>query len=55
MNAPLKVSQPFADLLGTGQTLKQFRDDILERTENTGHYDGLKKLALRKQPRYPAW
>ena len=34
MNAVLKPQ--FADLLGNGQTLKQFRDDILERTANTG-------------------
>ena len=46
MNAVLKPQ--FADLLGNGQTLKQFRDDILERTANTGHYDGLTKLELRE-------
>ena len=36
------------DLLGTGQTLKQHRDAILARTERTGHYDGLERLALRE-------
>ena len=36
------------DLLGNGQTLKQFRDGVLERTARTGHYNGLKKLALRE-------
>ena len=46
MNAVLKPQ--FTDLLGNGQTLKQFRDDILERTANTGHYDGLTKLELRE-------
>ena len=39
---------PFANLLGNGQTLQQFRSDILARTANTGHYNGLTKLALRE-------
>jgi len=29
------------DLLKNGKTLKQFRDEILERTAATGHYNGL--------------
>ena len=37
-----------ADLLGTGETLKQFRDSILERTASTGHYNGLKHLEFRE-------
>jgi acetone carboxylase alpha subunit len=49
MNAPLRFTQPFADLLGTGQTLKQFRDGVLERTANTGHYNGLRTLELREK------
>jgi acetone carboxylase alpha subunit len=37
-----------ADLLGTGQSLKQFRDGVLERTAKTGHYNGLTRLQLRE-------
>lgn len=37
----------FADLLKNGQTLKQFRDGIIERTQASGHYNGLEKLAFR--------
>ena len=37
----------FADLLKNGQTLKQFRDGIIERTKASGHYNGLEKLELR--------
>ena len=39
----------FHNLLGTGQTLKQHRDAIIERTERTRHYDGLERLALRER------
>ncbi|AOJ07544.1 hydantoinase B/oxoprolinase family protein [Burkholderia mayonis] len=38
----------FADLLKNGQTLKQFRDGILGRTAQTGHYNGLQRLELRE-------
>lgn len=37
----------FADLLKNGQTLKQFRDGIIERTQASGHYNGLEKLTFR--------
>lgn len=37
----------FADLLKIGQTLKQFRDGIIERTNATGHYNGQTTLAFR--------
>lgn len=37
----------FADLLKNGQTLKQFRDGIIERTNATGHYNGQTTLAFR--------
>lgn len=37
-----------ADLLGTGETLKEFRDGILDRTKTTGHYNGLQHLELRE-------
>ncbi|MDR2013135.1 MAG: hydantoinase B/oxoprolinase family protein, partial [Rhodanobacter sp.] len=49
MNALLKnQGKPFANLLGNGQTLQEFRHDILARTANTGHYNGLQKLELRE-------
>ena len=38
-----------ADLLGTGETLKEFRDGILARTAATGHYNGLEHLELRER------
>jgi acetone carboxylase alpha subunit len=38
----------FADLLKNGQTLKEFRDGILQRTAATGHYNGLERLELRE-------
>lgn len=38
----------FADLLKNGQTLKKFRDGILQRTAETGHYNGLERLELRE-------
>ena len=37
----------FADLLKNGQTLKQFRDAIIERTNATGHYNGQETLEFR--------
>ncbi|MCC9002355.1 MAG: hydantoinase B/oxoprolinase family protein, partial [Candidatus Competibacter sp.] len=37
------------DLLKNGKTLKQFRDEILERTAATGHYNGLERLELREK------
>ena len=49
MSALLKSQGvPFANLLGNGQTLKEFRDDILARTAHTGCYNGLNKLELRE-------
>jgi acetone carboxylase, alpha subunit len=36
------------DLLGTGETLKAFRDGILARTAETGHYNGLERLEFRE-------
>ncbi|MDR2852548.1 MAG: hydantoinase B/oxoprolinase family protein [Burkholderiaceae bacterium] len=49
MSALLKEKgTPFADLLGNGQTLQEFRQAILARTAHTGHYNGLRKLALRE-------
>ena len=37
----------FANLLKNGQTLKQYRDAIMARTQATGYYNGLEQLALR--------
>ncbi|MCL2340618.1 MAG: hydantoinase B/oxoprolinase family protein, partial [Proteobacteria bacterium] len=49
MNAFLKNQEtPFADLLGNGQTLQEFRHNVLARTANTGYYNGLSKLQLRE-------
>ncbi|MDO7809310.1 hydantoinase B/oxoprolinase family protein [Helicobacter pylori] len=38
-----------ANLLKNGKTLKQARDEILARTEKTGHYNGLKKLEFKER------
>ena len=35
------------DLLGNGKTLKQYRDEILERTRKSGFYNGLERLEFR--------
>jgi len=48
MNMMTAKEVGFADLLKNGQTLKQFRDGILERTAATGHYNGLERLELRE-------
>lgn len=37
----------FADLLKNGMTLKEFRDGIIDRTQSTGHYNGLRELQFR--------
>ena len=47
MNMMSSKEVGFADLLKNGQTLKQFRDGIVERTQATGHYNGLETLELR--------
>ena len=47
MNMMTSKEVGFADLLKNGQTLKQFRDGIIERTQASGHYNGLEKLAFR--------
>lgn len=36
------------DLLGNGKSLKQYRGEVVERTRNSGHYNGLEKLELRE-------
>ncbi|AEB85753.1 hydantoinase B/oxoprolinase family protein [Alicycliphilus denitrificans] len=47
MNMMSSKEVGFADLLKNGQTLKQFRDGIVERTQATGHYNGLDRLEFR--------
>lgn len=49
MNMMTAKEVGFADLLKNGQTLKEFRDGILERTTSTGHYNGLERLELREK------
>jgi acetone carboxylase alpha subunit len=48
MNMMTAQEVGFADLLKNGQTLKEFRDGILERTAATGHYNGLERLEFRE-------
>lgn len=47
MNMMTNKELGFADLLKNGQTLKQFRDGIIERTKATGYYNGQEKLEFR--------
>ncbi|HJV83224.1 hydantoinase B/oxoprolinase family protein [Noviherbaspirillum sp.] len=49
MNMMSSKEVGFADLLKTGQTLKEFRDGILERTAASGHYNGLERLEFREK------
>ena len=49
MNMMSSKEVGLADLLKTGETLKQFRDAILERTARTGHYNGLTRLEFRER------
>ncbi|WP_374481015.1 hydantoinase B/oxoprolinase family protein [Zoogloea sp.] len=47
MNMMNKNELGFADLLKNGQTLKQFRDGIIARTQASGYYNGIEKLEFR--------
>ncbi len=47
MNMLTNKEVGFADLLKNGQTLKQFRDGIIERTKASGYYNGQEKLEFR--------
>jgi acetone carboxylase alpha subunit len=42
-----RVELGLPDLLGNGKTLKQHRDEVLERTHRTGFYNGLEKLEFK--------
>jgi N-methylhydantoinase B/oxoprolinase/acetone carboxylase alpha subunit len=48
MNMMSNKEVGMTDLLGNGQTLKQFRAGILERTASSGRYNGLARLHLRE-------
>ena len=48
MNQPAKIALDQPGLLGNGQTLEQFRDEVLARTRANGHYNGLEHLELRE-------
>lgn len=47
MNRMSRVELGLPDLLGNGKTLKQHRDEVLERTHRTGFYNGLEKLEFK--------
>lgn len=47
MNKMTRVEMGLPDLLGNGKTLKQHRDEVLERTRQTGFYNGLEKLEFK--------
>jgi acetone carboxylase, alpha subunit len=48
MNQMSRKELGLPDLLGNGKTLKQHRDEVLERTRATGYYNGLKKLEFKE-------
>lgn len=48
MNVITRSEVVAADLLKNGKTLKQYRDEVLARTTETGHYNGLEHLPLRE-------
>ena len=47
MNTMSRKEIGLPDLLGNGKTLKQHRDEVLERTNRTGFYNGLEKLEFK--------
>jgi acetone carboxylase, alpha subunit len=48
MNKMSRLEMGLPDLLGNGKTLKQHRDEVLERTNKTGFYNGLEKLDFKE-------
>jgi acetone carboxylase alpha subunit len=48
MNKMSRKEMGLPDLLGNGKTLKQHRDEVLERTRKTGFYNGLEKLEFKE-------
>lgn len=45
----MNIQNTIKGIVRGGQTLKQHRDEIMEATEKTGHYAGLKERALQKE------
>src|SRR6202022_1296051 len=48
MNQLSRQEMGLPDLLGNGKTLKQHRDEVLDRTKKTGFYNGLAKLEFKE-------
>ncbi len=48
MNIMSRKEMGLPDLLGNGKTLKQHRDEVLDRTKKTGFYNGLEKLEFKE-------
>src|ERR1700737_1689993 len=48
MNTMSRKEMGLPDLLGNGKTLKQHRDEVLERTNKTGFYNGLERLEFKE-------
>ena len=48
MNKMSRKELGVPDLLGNGKTLKQHRDEVLERTRSTGFYDGRERLEFKE-------
>ncbi|MDY7577224.1 hydantoinase B/oxoprolinase family protein [Herbaspirillum sp. RTI4] len=48
MNTMSRKEMGFPDLLGNGKTLKEHRDEVLERTKQTGFYNGLETLEFKE-------
>ena len=47
MNRMSRIELGLPDLMGNGKTLKEHRDEVLERTKKTGFYNGLEKLEFK--------
>jgi acetone carboxylase alpha subunit len=48
MNQMSRKEMGLPDLLGNGKTLKQHRDEVLDRTRKTGFYNGLAELEFKE-------
>ncbi len=48
MNQMSRKAMGLPDLLGNGKTLKEHRDEVLERTRSSGYYNGLEKLEFKE-------
>ncbi|WBU53584.1 hydantoinase B/oxoprolinase family protein [Paracoccus sp. SCSIO 75233] len=45
----MNVQSEIRGIVRGGQTLKQHRDEVMDKTKTTGHYAGLKERALQKE------